>query len=62
MHKTFYITRTNYKFFKWNIFSKTEVYTEFNKECQSDDIMEVLVEEEYFEREFNIKGDSDKPE
>ena len=59
MNKTFFIQRTYYKFFKWNIFTKTEVYTELNGESSPDRVIELLVEEEYFQREFNLKNEED---
>lgn len=59
MNKTFFIQRTYYKLFKWNIFTKTEVYTELNGESSPDKVIELLVEEEYFQREFNLKNEED---
>lgn len=57
MEKVTYTKTTLYRFLRFNLFSKTEIYTEFSGE--SNQPIEIIVKPDYYDREFDIKKDSD---
>ena len=53
MDKVTYTKTTLYRFLKFNLFSKTEIYSELAGD--TDEQIEIIVKPEYFKREFDIK-------
>lgn len=58
MDKVTYTKTTLYRFFRFNLFSKTEVYSELSGEAEQQQI-EIIVKPEYYKSEFDIKDKKD---
>ena len=52
MNNLNFYKKTLYKFFKWNIFSKEEIYTERESET---DAIKVFINQDYFNKEFDVE-------
>lgn len=55
MDKVVYSKRTYYNLFKFNFFSKTEIYSEISGDA-GNQVIDIYVKPEYFDREFDING------